>query len=104
MFKPGIKIRGIQPELVVALTVAYTAFFSEYGHFLLFSSIAEQDPVHSAKSLHYDGRAFDISGTNFSGNTQMLYFSSLLKKLLTDEFDVVLESDHIHVEFQPKVK
>ena len=25
-----------------------------------------------------------------------------LKESLTDEFDVVLESDHIHIEFQPK--
>ena len=37
-------------------------------------------------------------------NDYLPQFTEGLSEALGEEFDVVLESDHIHIEFQPKTK
>lgn len=60
------------------------------------------DGVHSLKSLHYAGFAFDVvfNPRGAEGNIVTLYF--LIVDALTPEFDVVSETTHIHIEYQPK--
>ena len=104
-FKPETKLFGIRSELTVAMMVAQSVA-QEKGIDLLFSSVAERDPVHSATSLHYTGCAFDISKHSFpNGLNQMEDFATELQsRLPKHEFDVIVESaSHIHVEFQPKM-
>jgi len=60
-----------------------------------------RDSKHSFKnSFHYVGRAFDCRIWNYNGNLNNLTQS--IREALGDEFDVILESDHIHIEFDPK--
>jgi hypothetical protein len=52
-------------------------------------------------SKHYDGKAFDFRTWGLSSKQQQ-EFCDRCAEALGDEFDVVLESDHLHVEWDPK--
>jgi len=99
-YKPGVKVKGIQPEIVLAIQVAYSGYRDMYqsGDMVVTSVM---DGVHSANSLHYKGLAVDL-------RTRDMHLGDLerwvggIKECLTDEYDVVLERNHIHIEYQPK--
>lgn len=58
-----------------------------------------REGTHGYASFHPSGRAFDLRlpvGVNIAS------FVQRLKKHLGNDFDVVLESTHIHVEYDPK--
>ena len=59
------------------------------------------DGVHSQGSLHYVGYAADLRIWAIEDN-ELDEFARGLSEELGVEFDVVLETDHIHMEFQPK--
>ncbi|HEB94324.1 MAG TPA: hypothetical protein ENI94_12865 [Gammaproteobacteria bacterium] len=91
-------IRGIKPEMCIAHTLI-VALFTRHGIASRLSS--GTDSKHSRASLHYVGYALDIS---FRGVPQKLIdlLHAELKAVLGDEFDVVKEKTHFHIEFQPK--
>ena len=59
------------------------------------------DGVHMEGSKHYTGDALDLRISNIPKDQLQRYIKAL-KGRLGPDFDVVLESDHIHVEFDPK--
>ena len=61
------------------------------------------DGDHSEGSLHFDNRAFDIRIKNIIGhiNSEARLWARRMKSALGDEYDVLLERDHIHIEHQP---
>lgn len=99
--KRGVKLNGVQPELVLGIMVAETVLNDE-GYDLTVTSLL--DGTHSAGSLHYAGFAFDLrtwaddAGTQMDDNEKQI-IAEKLRNALGDEFDVVVESTHIHVEF-----
>ncbi len=102
--KKGVKINGAKPELLFGLLIAQRVY-EEHGVELRVTSIC--DGKHKRASAHYTGRAADL-GTLSTANWKQ-YGSELkaditagLKDDLGQEFDVILESDHIHVEYDPK--
>ena len=96
--KRGVKLRGLTPACLLAMMVA-EGLYKENGYRLTITSVCEGK--HSRGSLHYVGQAFDCRIRLAADAPQML--RDELKRRLGSEFDVVLESDHIHVEYQPKV-
>lgn len=94
IFKDGVQIRGVQPEIAVALTVLATIRPEA-----VVTSVV--DGKHSSGSLHYTGSAFDMR-TRHLRPSEVDSIANQLRAALTDEFDVVVEETHIHVEFQPK--
>ncbi len=58
------------------------------------------DGSHSAKSLHWLGCAVDLR-TRHLPDTVITRIVTLLKLALSDAYDVVLESTHIHIEWDP---
>jgi len=61
------------------------------------------DRLHSETSQHYDGCPFYV----LVRGIDEYYVDRLVMSIseaLTDEFDVVKEPTHIHIEFQPKRK
>lgn len=58
------------------------------------------DGVHSAKSFHYVGKAFDIRTWIYTPS-QIKYLMNEIKLTLGDEYDVINENDHIHIEHDP---
>ena len=95
--KPGVSVRGIQPATVFGLIICHSVF-QDLGETLTVTSGTEGS--HSWASLHYVGQAFDIRIRDLRNEVARVV--ERLKSALGKEFDVVLESDHIHIEFQPK--
>lgn len=102
--KASVSLAGITPEMAVGLFICdgvYERLNFEHNedHEMTVTSI--KDGKHMEGSRHYSGNAADLRIWNIP---QPLH-STLTKKLkeaLGLDFDVVLESDHIHVEFDPK--
>lgn len=100
VYKEGVRIRGIRPELWLAIKAAEDSF-DFLGQQLVVTSIV--DGVHSSTSLHYVGHAFDCRTKHLSPERRLVILDDLKQRLAPlGDFDVVLETDHLHVEYQPK--
>lgn len=75
------------------------AVLKKYGSELVITSV--NDGKHMVDSLHYKGRAMDIRTWYIQGRE--LQVVAELKRELGPDYDVVLEKDHIHIEYDPKV-
>ena len=96
--KPGVAVGHIAPEVVLALGPA-TDIYDEHGLDLVVTSVC--DGAHSMTSLHYIGHAVDLRTRGIPAAS----VTAIVQKLgdaLGAEYDVVLEPDHIHLEWQPK--
>ena len=65
------------------------------------------DGRHRQGSKHYTGDAFDLRTWSDNKGTQMTdhfkeYLAKNLRAELGTDYDVVVESTHIHVEYDPK--
>ena len=99
-FKQGVNPFGIKSELLLALTVA-DSVWARNGQELVITSL--NDGKHSQTSLHYAGCAADLRIWNF---TDVDAVAEILREDLgrNPDFDVVVETDHIHLEYQPKYR
>jgi len=102
-FKTGVKINGIKPEiaLVMPLINEIVSKYDQKEGCVITSAVGGK---HGRNSLHYVGYALDIRTRNMGvmGMYGPGECADELREALTDEFDVVLEKTHIHLEFQPK--
>ncbi len=57
--------------------------------------------VHKKDSLHYVGEAIDLRTRDLTAK-QRAVATAALQLLLGDDYDVIDEGDHIHVEYQPR--
>lgn len=96
--KSGIKIAGLQPELILGLIVADGIAQRDFGKELTITSII--DGVHMKGSKHYLGQAADFRTYDMQPGTVPLMVTRL-KAALDQWYDIVLESDHIHFEYDP---
>jgi hypothetical protein len=59
------------------------------------------DGKHMAGSLHFSGQAVDLRTRDVpAGDMQKLL--ARIRECVGGDYDVILEIDHLHVEFQPK--
>lgn len=103
VIKEGAKIEGITAELSFGLGVARDA----YLHFGLDIVVTEiTGGKHMEGSLHYKGRAADLRlPSRLSAKAGIdLMVTAYLRSCLGSDWDVVLESDHVHIEFDPMRK
>ena len=96
--KAGVQLTGIRPEIVLAIFAA-SWVYSKYGKPLCITS--GLDGKHSATSLHYAGQAVDLR-TRHLDKEVAESIAAELNAALGDHYDVILEANHIHVEFQPR--
>ena len=61
------------------------------------------DGTHGKHSLHYIGDAFDMRTFIYS-HSELSKIVQELTTQLGSNYDVVLESDHIHIEYDPKYR
>jgi hypothetical protein len=96
--KPGVDLNGMKAELVYALLVA-DGVFSSLGKACTVTSVC--DGKHGRGSLHYVGLAMDLRTRHLTENEQREVKAEIAKRL-GEQFDVVLEKTHLHIEFNPK--
>jgi len=96
------KVKGMQPEILLAVIIANDLMERTFNRGLTLTSVTDS---HKDKpsSLHNVGMAFDMRTWEMSGN-EKAKFSSELRNLLGEEYDVVEEGNHIHIEFDPPVE
>ena len=98
MLKPDVRITGLRPEIILAIVIAERAY-AEIGCELMLTSGIEGQ--HSIGSLHYAGCAVDLRTLNVPAG-KLPPLVEKIRAALGPDFDVVLESNHLHVELQPK--
>lgn len=97
-FKQGVLAYGLQPEMLWCLdrcTVVYSAFDKDC------TVTSARGGRHSAKSRHYSGLAVDLR-TRDLNESQIRQIHEGLIKALGNDYDVILEADHFHIEYDPK--
>ena len=97
--KKGVNMNGIQLVMRKVL-VAAEKIWNGYGVTLVITSCV--DGTHSAGSLHYYGLAVDLRSRSFDSTDLARTAARRLQRALGDDYDVVIEKTHIHVEYDPK--
>jgi hypothetical protein len=93
-----VKIQGITTELLFGLFVA-DYVWKTYDKELVITSL--NDGKHSKLSSHYSGNAADLRINYFKPTDKFLIGKTLQRKLGID-YDVIIEKDHIHLQYKPK--
>jgi len=91
-------IKGMQTEILLAIIITDALLEKMFKRDLILTSVTD---YHKPPSLHSKGQAFDMRTWGMNGEDQTR-FKKELENLLGDEYDVVIEEDHIHIEFDPK--
>ncbi|WP_119628113.1 hypothetical protein [Methylocaldum marinum] len=95
--KKGAILAGLDRRMYFALQKARRVW-SRYGKLLVVTS--GLDGRHKKGSLHYVGLAVDLRSRYFAPSTRRTVTREL-RRNLGDEFQVIDEKHHIHVEFDP---
>lgn len=114
--KEGVRVFGLRPEILLAVVVAREVWTQHGAELVITSGI---EAKHETASFHYLGLAVDLRShdpatgqtvftASFASTSDPAVAASViaseLKAALGPDYDVVLEGDHIHVEFQPKAE
>jgi len=97
--KESVKTNGMAPEILLVVVIA-NEVYAEQGYECVITSIT--DGKHGTASLHYIGHAIDLRTRHVAMEVEKQSIVQALKTRLGSQYDVVLEKDHIHIEFQPK--
>ena len=97
--KFAAKTLGLQPPILVAWGVAEMVY-KLFGAACVLTS--GTDGTHKEGSLHYKGMAIDLRTRDLTVDQRMGVFHYLRAILEPLGYDVVVEPDHFHVEYDPK--
>jgi len=98
LLKPGVRVAGLRSEILLAV-VAAERVCAEMGVDCVVTACV--DGVHQAGSLHYCGLAVDLRSRDFRpGDLDKAI--ARIRQCLGADYDVVLENEHVHVEFDQK--
>ena len=103
LLKMGVSVKCLKRDIRRALSPIDRVYQREAGHEAIITS--GDEGTHSPSSLHYAGQAVDIALPGTHGMAQKATAAEVVSKLrkeLGPNYDVVLERDHIHVEYDPK--
>lgn len=100
MIKLGVDVRGIQPEISLAYTIA-CGIYARYNSTAIITSGGEGR--HKEGSKHYIGQAIDLRIKHIDRRLWSIITEDL-SEALGPQYDVVLEAEklHIHIEFDPE--
>ncbi len=95
--KSGVKVAGMRPEALLAV-IAARDLADFYGIDCVITEVT--GGRHKKHSRHIVGLAVDLRNRDLD-SAQKQQFARRLQKNLGSNYDVVTESTHIHVEFDP---
>lgn len=98
--KSGVRFLGPLKPTTQAIINAANLSFGQYGLDAIITSAA--DGKHMARSKHYTGDALDFRRWNADAKGVTVSVLRSLKDLLGSDYDIVLESTHFHVEYDPE--
>jgi hypothetical protein len=99
--KDGVIIAGLHIKMRPVLIAAEDVWRDLGRQEVVITSAL--DGCHSAASLHPYGRAVDLR-TRVLRGIDVALAVDMLRERLGDDYDVVLEPTHIHVEYDPEVE
>ncbi len=99
MLKPGVRVTGMRPEILFAIVAAERAY-QKAGHDCVLTACV--DGRHTTGSLHYAGLAVDLRTRDVPA-AELKDLLACIRDSLGPDYDVILEADHLHIEFQPKL-
>lgn len=97
VFKDGVRYEDMHPE-VVARKGDIISVFNNRGYLCVVTSA--RDGEHMEDSLHYEGRALDLRHRQMPEERKTLICDEL-RDTLGNDWDVVCEDTHIHIEYDP---
>jgi hypothetical protein len=96
--KGGVDVGGLRAEIVLAICIASNVF-EAFGVDCVITSVF--DGVHKKDSLHDDGLAVDLR-TRDLPPASVTIVAAQIRACLWRQYQVVVERDHMHIEFDPK--
>jgi len=96
--KETVDLRGMRPEVLLAIVVADQVYTS-LGYNCVVTSVT--DSKHKPGSLHGIGFAVDLRTKHVPVEQHQAIVSEMSARL-GPQFDVVLETDHVHCEYDPQ--
>ena len=97
--KAGVDLTGVSWHMFLA-AVMIEPIFVAHGEQLVIT--AGVDGEHMDGSLHYQGLALDFRTRDMNEDDVKVVASNCQTLLHPLGYDVVMESDHIHIEYDPK--
>lgn len=97
-YKSGVSGSRISEAIRYAINIAESVY-ADVGKELVVTSTTEGQ--HKSDSLHYSGNAVDIRTRNLDTGQQYQVWNKI-KTRLGKDYDVLLEGNHIHIEYDPK--
>ena len=99
--KQGVIVEGSKPEIIIGMMICHS-IFTKKG--VPFTITACRDGKHKVGSCHYSGDAVDIRLPSRYSPEEEIDLSVLVecREALGPNYDILLESDHIHLEYDPK--
>ena len=102
-FKSGVSLFGLHSEILWAIDRARDVWSICAPGVDYLTVTSGRGGAHSLRSFHFLGLAADLRTRDLT-EVQKKETVAALKARLGDNFDVVLETDHLHVEYQPEGK
>ena len=97
LIKAGVDISKLNPQIRKALTPLPKLWGDETHELVVISTY---EGMHRPSSLHYHNDAVDLRWPVFGLGQKP--FLEKIKRLLGDDFNVMAEGPHVHVEYDPK--
>jgi hypothetical protein len=97
--KHSVRVRGIQPETVLAIIVAKD-IFGDHGYPCTITSVTDGD--HMRDSWHHSGLAVDLRIKHLANPDLATTIAEEIQEALGPDYDVVGHSDHLHIEYDPE--
>jgi hypothetical protein len=102
--KSGVTLSGLKSEVILAALVM-DQVYTQYGinDCVITCGL---DGKHIRSSKHYIGHALDFGikkdNNNYLDSHTIEKLAEVSQKRLGDDFDIIVEQNHIHCEFDPK--
>ena len=97
--KHGVRLLGMSPQNTLAVIVTDQVLAAHKTGDAIITSAS--DGRHARGSLHYAGHAVDMRTRTIPGGLRSVIAAEIGTRL-GEEYDVILEADHLHIEWQPK--
>lgn len=99
VMKTGVKFHNMDENICKAVYICDDVYQRFAADGVVITSA--RDGTHMQNSLHYQGKAVDLRIWTVPTHQHNLLVAAI-KDSVGPDFDVVLEKDHIHLEYDPK--